>query len=313
MKPIHVTRARVAFEIVASLFLATLFWEMQSLSADEPLGFFIQSGELRFDTGLLRGKLGDANRSVGLVSVQAAPTGEILSGPYGWLSVYRLLDAQVRYGPAAWDWASTRRVLDHGAAEIVWSADPEHPFDLKAVYRWQAPGIIDLQTTVTARRPLRSFEVFVATYFAGFDKSMVYAKTPSGQARFIEATEDRGRWQAFPGDEVAAQLIQDGRWLRPPSPVTWAIHELMAAPLALRVDEPSGRTAVLMASPKTCFAVYTPHSGESHRSLYVSLFGQDFPAGQSAIGHVRLVVGRGLTSDDAIRLYEEFRNHLDQR
>ncbi|MCX6874371.1 MAG: hypothetical protein NTW21_11290 [Verrucomicrobia bacterium] len=46
-----------------------------------------------------------------------------------------MLDADTRYGDAAWDWPGTARLLPDGAVEVTWTADATHPFDMKAVYR----------------------------------------------------------------------------------------------------------------------------------------------------------------------------------
>lgn len=283
----------------------------QPASGPPSLAFRAAGKEFVFDTGALRGTLRAQGRSLGLTGVVDAASGTALAGTYGLLSHYRLLDAEARYGTAGWDWPSQARLLDSGMVEVGWPADAFHPFQMQATYRWAAPNTLDVRTEVTARRPLRRFEVFLASYFVGFPVSMVYARSgPEGKPEFVLATKDRGVWQAFPRDDQAVQMIQDGRWQRPPNPVQWVIMPRLAAPLAMRRDPQSGLVALLMAPPDDCFAICTPFGEEGHRSVYLSLFGRDLGAGQSTTARVRLVIARDLSPADALRLYETYLTSL---
>jgi len=218
---------------------------------------------------------------------------------------YRMLDDTQRYGNAAWDWASEATLLVEGAVEVRWTADDAHPFDLRAVYRWSAPGVLDLTTRVTARKELRRFEVFLASYFEGFPTTVVYA---GGRPAFLGASKEAGKWQMFPRDAAAARRIHDGRWKHPPSPVEWTIRPKYAAPLAVRRDAERGLAAVLMTRAEECFAVAAPCDEESHRSVYFSLFGRDLRRDESAVTRSRLWIGRDLPDEKVAELYEKFRN-----
>lgn len=289
--------------------VAVLPWGSRDALGAEPLKFSAQGKEFPFDTGALRGTLRPQGRAIGLAPVVETASNTTLNGPYGIFSHYRLLDADARYGTAAWDWTSQARLLANGSVEATWSADAEHPFDLKAVYRWARPDALDVTTSVTARKDLKHFESFLASYFEPLSESWVYVKNSpetGGRPGFVEATAATGVWQAFPRDEAAAKIVQDGRWKRPPNPVDWVIRSALAGPLALRRDAKTGLVALVMAPPKDCFAVLTPHSGEGHRSIYLSLLGQDLKAGQTASARSRLVVGRGLSFEKAVALYEEY-------
>lgn len=273
------------------------------------LAFVAGGKEYRFDTGALRGTLRSGGKSLGLGPVADAASGSPLAGAFGWLSHYRLLDADARYGVAAWDWASRSQLLGDGAVEVAWSADQAHPLDMKAVYRWKAPGTLDVATTVTPRKALARFEVFLASYFNGFPASAVYVKAcaeTGGKAGFLEAKAAYGPWQMFPRDDEAVKTIRDGRWKRLPNPVDWKVMPLLAAPLAVRRDAKSGLAALVMAPPNDCFAVSTPHGEEGHRSLYFSLFGRDLPAGRPATARARLVLGRAISDEQAVALYEAY-------
>ena len=190
-----------------------------------------------------------------------------------------------------------------------WPADEVHPLEMTGVYRWAADDTLDLELTVKPQRDLRRFELFLASYFNGFPASLACVRQPasaSGSCRFMEAVKARGDWQTFPRDEAAAAIYGDGRWARPPNPVTWTMMPRLAAPLALRRDANSGLTAVLMSRPDDCFAVSMPYGNEGHRSVYLSLFGGDLKAGQEVSARARLVVGKGITDDRAMGLYRAY-------
>lgn len=299
----------LAVGVVSSTRIATA--AQPAGGAPAALAFRPAGKEFIFDTGTLRGTLRAQGRSMGLTGVVDVASGKALAGSYGLVSHYRLLDAEARYGTAAWDWPSQAQLLGDGAVEVSWPADAAHLFQMKATYRWVAPDTLDVRTEVTARRPLRRFEVFLASYFAGFPVSMVYARSgPEGKPEFVPATKDRGVWLAFPRDDEAVRMIQDGRWQRPPNPVQWVIMPRLAAPLAMRRDPESGLAALLMAPASDCFAICTPFGEEGHRSVYLSLFGRDLAPGQSAAARARLVIAPNLAPADAVRRYETYLESL---
>jgi len=274
------------------------------------LAFTAAEKEYRFDTGVLRGTLRREGKSQGLQPVLEIASGTPLAGAFGLFSPYRLLTPEVRFGTAAWDWPSRSQRLSDGAVEVLWLPDKVHPLELKAVYRFAAPNVLDFHATVKPQRQLREFELFLASYFAGFPASFVYVRhvPPTGEKPgFGEATKQAGDWQMFPRDEEAVRIASDGRWNHPPNPVAWKIMHRLAAPLALRRDAKSGLTAVLMAPEEDCFAVSTPYGEEGHRSVYLSLFGRDLKAGETASARARMVVGKAIADPQAVELYEAFR------
>jgi len=279
--------------------------------------------EFRFDTGALRGTLRPQGRSLGLAPVIDSASGSTLSGGAGLMSHYRLLDSEARYGGGAWEWSSTAKTLADGSVEASWSADasrqivarpttepaPRLPFDLKALYCWRAPNALDLVTSVTAKKDLARFESFLASYFHGFPESLVYVKgcpQTGGKTGLLAAVRSHGDWQMFPRDEAALKIIGDGRWKRPPNPVDWRIMPPLAGPLAVRRDAKSGLTALIMAPPDDCFAIATPYGEEGHRSIYFSLLGRDLKAGQTATARSRLVIGRNISDEQAVAIYEAY-------
>lgn len=280
-----------------------------TISATSGLGFTAAGKEYRFDTGVFRGTLRSGGRAIGLGPVLEASSGTPMAGKYGLFSPYRLLTADARYGTGAWDWTSQSQLLSNGSVQSHWLPDTTHPLEMTAVYRWTAPNVLDFCVTVKPQGDVRHFELFLASYFDGFPASLVYVQQnpeTGGKLGFLEARKSVAPWQTFPRDEEAVRIYADGRWKRPPNPVVWKMMPRLAAPVALRRDAKSGLTAVLMAPAEDCFAISTPFGEEGHRSVYLSLLGRDLKAGESATARARLVLGRAISDQQAIALYEEY-------
>jgi hypothetical protein len=277
------------------------------LPADAKLGFFASgTNEFAFDTGLLKGKLRAGGKSTGLSSVVHLPTGTRLDHSMGLFGHYRVFSANKRYGTAAWDWPSQAKLRPDGSVEVHWPAAEDRPFELGAVYRWAAPNTLDLETIVLAQTNLSKFESFLASYFAdAFTNALVYMRS-NGQPWLATADKGSGVWQAFPCDDQAASIIQDGRWKYPPSPVDWVIRPCLAKPLGIRRYPAIDLRAVLMSSPQDCFAVLTPFEAEPHRSMYLSLFGKDLRSGETARARARLVIATDLAGEAIDRLHSVY-------
>jgi hypothetical protein len=258
-----------------------------------------------FDTGDLKGVLRGEGKSRGLLPASHVATGKSLAKSLGLFSHYRLLDDANRYGTAGWDWNSTAALAQNGAVEVSWTRDDAHPFDMHAVYRFTAADTLDLETGIRAGRDLKRFEVFLASYFDGFARSFAMVKDGS-KSRFDEAKQSDAVWHMYPRDADAVPLIQDGRWKRPPNPVDWTIRPELAGACAVRRDEETGLTAVLMARPADCFAIAMPFGEETHRSVYFSLFGKDLREGETARAKTRLVIRPKLSDEAVLATYEEF-------
>ena len=269
---------------------------------------FIASGTngFVFDTGVLKGKLRAGGKSTGLSSVVHLPTGVTMDSSMGLFGHYRVFSTNKRYGTAAWDWPSDARLRQDGSVEVCWPSTDDRPFELRAVYRWAAPDTLDLETSVQAQTNLVKFESFLASYFAaGFTNASVYAQSNSQQ--WLEpADKSFGVWQAFPRDDQAVSIIQDGRWTFLPSPVDWVIRPHLARPLGIRRCPSNDLQAVIMSHSQDCFAVLTPFSAEPHRSMYLSLFGKDLKAGESARARARLVIGTNPAVEAIDRLYADY-------
>jgi hypothetical protein len=264
-------------------------------------------GEFEFNTGVLAGKLRAEGKSVGLLPVVHLATGATLTRSMGLAGHYRVFSANQRYGEGAWYWPSEAKLLEDGAVEVHWPTAEDRPFEIWAVYRLSGPATLDVETRVGAQAELRDFESFLASYFSDrFRSAQVYARGSEDKPAFLPADERHGVWQMFPRDGDALRLIHDGRWKIEPHPVDWAIRPALAQPVAVRRDERSGITAVLMAPPEDCFAVATPHQTEPHFSLYLSLFGRTLKAGEEARARARLMIVESSGSDRVLDLFREY-------
>ncbi|HOW72321.1 MAG TPA: hypothetical protein PKY77_17105 [Phycisphaerae bacterium] len=280
-----------------------------------------EAGQFVFDTGAYRGLLQVDDTHQGILSLVDVKTGEELAKgikDYGLFNVYRLLASNKRWGDAGWTLPKKCRLTANGSVRIDWTVAENRPFDLAAVFQWQAPDTLDMEIAVTPRQDLLKFEVFLSSYVKAGMRGLVYlgpARHGSGKAALMpgDATPlTIGTYLSFPRNLEAAQLVCDGRWEQGQNPVQWSITRYLAAPLAMRQDPKSGQTLLFMARPQDCFAIETsynmdpPDGVAGHYSTYLSLFGQDLKAGKEAKAVARLVAGRGISPEAAMELYRQF-------
>ncbi len=187
---------------------------------------------------------------------------------------------------------------------------------MTALYQWADPQTLDVETTVTAREDLSGFESFFASYFnEAFPSPYVLADSegPKILWYFLRGEKSLGDWLMFTSKgDPRTNMIQDGRWLLEPNPVKWTVLPRLDAPLCLRRGEGHKLAVVVMAPRQDCFTVAMPHEGESHYSLYLSLFGRDLKAGESAIAHSRFVVVENVSDGGIDRLYGQYMTQLNQ-
>jgi len=264
------------------------------------------AGELRFDTGVLRGILREGGTSEGLNPIEYATGSLSLAKWPGLLNYYRVFTTNRRYGHNMRDVPSEAEVIAPDTLRVRWAPCEERPFALAATYRWTAPDTLDVETVVEAKNVLPDFEVFLSSYMVDrFPAASIYVKQADGKAAFVSAAPEFGQWQMFPRDAAAVKLIQDGRWTIPPNPVDWAIRPEFAAPLSYRRDPASKLAIIIMTRPEDCFALSTPQSNDPHYSLYQSLFGRTLEAGDTARACTRMIVAP-LDEAAIIARYEEF-------
>jgi hypothetical protein len=271
-------------------------------------------GGYTFNTGVLRGVLRQNGTSRGLSSVVHIPTGTRLDGSVGIAGHYRVFTTNKRYGTAAWDWPGTAELQADGSVRTTWPAAEDRPFEMTALYRWADSQTLDVETTVTACADLSGFESFFASYFnEAFPSPYVLADTlgPKILWDFLLGEKSYGDWLMFTfrGDP-RCDLMQDGRWRLEPNPVNWTVLPRLDAPLCLRRGEGHKVAVVMMAPRQDCFAAAMPHEGESHYSLYLSLFGRDFKAGESARARTRFIAAENLSDSKVYDLYGQYLTRL---
>lgn len=302
-----------------SVFLAFLVLAAAPVLADPPNLAFKPAGPglYDFDTGTFRGRLKVDGKYQGIYPmVDGDSKMELVHAP-GVFSFYRVLERNKRHGTCARDWPTQTRLLPDGAVEVRWPPADEHPLEIAGVYRWKAADTIDLEIAAKPQRDMQRFELFMSSYFTKTFLASVYLK-PEGEgragARFVPVDrkpESTGGYVMFPRDEEGAQMIRDGRWKLGSNPVDWAIERWLAAPMILRRDTSHGLTALMMCPPGDCFAISspwnpaTPEAG-GYRSIYLSLFGRDLKAGQTAHAQCRLLIARRLTDRQAVERYEAY-------
>ena len=299
-----------------------LFISVTALNGSADLSFqSAEAGTYGFDTGIVKGKMIAEGASQGIVALTDDSSGQDIAygkpNP-GIFSYYRIFSTNKRYGDAVRDWPRTATVLPDGALRIHWPAQPEHPLEITAVYRWKSGDTLDLETEVKPQQTMPKFEVFLSSYFSKNFRGRIYAKPGShapGKPAFLDVDVNllvRGTYLAFPRDLRAAQIIYDGRWDYEPNPVQFSLTQQLEAPLCMRQDNQSGISVVMMSRPQDCFAIATPYNMEppdgvaGHNSLYFSLFGYDLQAGQTAKAFTRMVVMKNGADDTAVERYRQF-------
>jgi len=279
-------------------------------SSPAPVFRAAADGGFEFDSGLLRGRLAKGGRPLGLTDVVHVASGARVDSSNGLLSYYRVFTRGKRHGGGAWDWPCQARLTGAGGVEVQWAAEESRPFEMRAVYEWLSPSVLEVRTSVKAVGKLEAFEVFLASYFGpAFTNSLVRMDGlagPGGPASFRHAAKEAGDWQMFARDEAARALVLDGRWKLPPNPVEWAIFTGLSKPIGVRRTGGSGVGFALMGLPEDCFAIATPHEAEGHYSMYLSLWGRDIEAGQTAVTRTRLVLLEGAIETGALESYPQF-------
>ncbi len=305
----YTDRVTKRFYVTAAITLLTGLVTAQETSP--ALRFLANDGGgYTFDTGVLRGALRQDGRPRGLSSVVHVPTGTRLDRSLGICSHYRVFTTNHRYGTAAWDWPGTSKLLADGAVQTTWPEAADRPFEMTAIYRWKDPQTLDVETTVTARKDLRKFESFLASYFdEAFASPYVYVnKNPEAENKpgLLLARRFYGNWHMYPKDAEVVHILHDGRWQIEPNPVEWTIMPPLAAPVCLRRNAGKDLSVILMSPPQDCFAIATPHEGESHYSLYLSLFGRNLKANETAIVRTRLLVTTNASDDQVVAFYRQY-------
>ena len=300
----------------AALMLAMVLAAGPVVAAPPSLAFRpAGEGLYEFHTGPLKGRLKLDGKYQGLYPLVDAASGAELVHPPGIFSFYRVFSGNTRFGANARDWPTTSKLLSDGAVEVRFPSAKEHPLEITGVYRWKAADTLDLDLSVRPEQAMPRFELFMSSYFGKTFVASVYLK-PEGAQKPGFVPVDRkpqspGAYVMFPRDAQAVEMIRDGRWKVGANPVDWAIEQWLAAPIFVRRDASAGLTALMICPPEDCFAVSSPWNpakldAPGYRSVYLSLFGRDLQAGQTAKARCRVVIARNLPDEKAMRRYQEY-------
>jgi hypothetical protein len=219
---------------------------------------------------------------------------------------YRLLSRSGWHGEAR-DMPHTARLLDDGI-ECEWSPTVSHPSTLRITTRLALPHAIDIEVEVRADATLPDYELFYSCYFrrpmcgGGYVASLPREQpTVPGWTQVVPQSADfyREMYVAFPRDERAAALICDGRWQRGRHFTRFLPCRYHAAPLGFYWNNTTSLCALLMAPPEDAYSVSMAYQTTEerddvghHNSLYISLFGRDIHAGETARARLRMVLDR---------------------
>lgn len=190
-------------------------------------------------------------------------------------------------------------------------------------FTFREPNIIDMDMSVETLANFDGFEVLLSAYLApGFLSGAYVAQEEFGpvvpeQIRITDQPMIHGVWPFFPRDEAGANLLTDGRHQKGRWFWRMAIGRRYGMPMAFfskgNVD------AILMGRPEDVYAVGATYEGDAendsiaaHRSLYLSMLGEDLPAGASRRTQMRMIIGE-FGSDPTIhaRLYNEFLKEVE--
>jgi hypothetical protein len=128
-----------------------------------------------------------------------------------------------------------------------------------------------------------------------------------------------GIWPFFPRDEADANLLTDGRHQKGRWYWRMAVGRRYGMPMAFfnkgEVD------VLVMGRPEDVYAVGVTYEGDpetdnvaAHRSLYLSMFGEDLVAGEGRRTQMRMIIGEfGSDQNKHAALYEAFLNDVKSK
>ncbi len=202
---------------------------------------------------------------------------------------------------------------------FTWMPTIRRQAKVKVKFTFRQPNIIDMDMWVETLTNYPGFEILLSAYMApGFESGVYVAKEEFGpiegeQIRLVDQPMIHGIWPFFPRDEAGANLLTDGRHQKGRWFWKMAIGRRYAMPLAF--FSKNGVDAILMGRPEDVYAVGATYKGDAendnvagHRSLYLSLFGEDFKAGEGRHTQMRMIIDD--FGSDAEKHKELFRSFL---
>lgn len=208
---------------------------------------------------------------------------------------------------------------------LTWMPTIRRQAKVKVKFTFRQPNIIDMDLWVETLTNYPGFEILLSAYMApGFESGAYVAKEEFGtvepeQIRPVDQPMIHGIWPFFPRDEAGANLLTDGRHQKGRWYWRMAIGRRYGMPLAFFSKD--GVDAILMGRPEDVYAVGATYKGDEindnvagHRSLYLSLFGDDFKAGEGRRTQMRMVIGDYVSNPEKHKeLYQIFLNEMEPK
>ena len=201
---------------------------------------------------------------------------------------------------------------------LTWAPTIRRQANVTIRFTFREPNIIDMDMSVETMINYPGFEILMSAYMApGFVSGAYVAKEEFGpvvpeQIRITDQPMIHGVWPFFPRNEAGANLLTDGRHQKGRWYWRMAVGRRYGMPMAFfnkgEVD------VLVMGRPEDVYAVGVTYEGDAekdnvaaHRSLYLSLFGEDLAAGEGRRTQMRMIIGEfGSDQNKHISLYEAF-------
>lgn len=310
------------------LFLVTSF----NLKSQSPCTWYPEKKEMEFSLSHLSGVLNcDIEQGPGKshhfsnvihkpTGMKISPDGERMAGA-GMLNFFRVLIE----GGYLTELRAEESLIEteEDGITLTWLPSIRRQAKVTVKFTFREPSIIDMDLWVETLTNYPKFEILLSAYMApGFESGVYVAKEEFGpvqpeQIRIVDQPMIHGIWPFFPRDEAGANLLTDGRHQKGRWFWRMAIGRRYGIPLAFFSNE--GVDAILMGRPEDVYAVGATYKGDEendnvagHRSLYLSLFGEDFKAGEGRHTQMRMIIDDfGSDPEKHMELYRSFLDEVE--
>ena len=205
---------------------------------------------------------------------------------------------------------------------LTWLPTIRRQANVTIRFTFREPNIIDMDMSVETLANYPGFEILLAGYLApGFASGAYVAKEEFGpvvpeQIRITDQPMIHGIWPFFPRDEAGANILTDGRHQKGRWYWRMAVGRRYGMPMVFY--NKGDVDVLLMGRPEDVYAVGATYEGNpetddiaAHHSFYLSLFGEDFVAGEGRRTQMRMIIGKfGSDPKKHASLYEAFLNDV---
>ncbi|MCF8363022.1 MAG: hypothetical protein K9G70_10415 [Prolixibacteraceae bacterium] len=253
---------------------------------------------------------------------KVSPDGERMAGA-GMLNLYRVLIE----GGFLTELRAEEPLLEpaQDGITMTWMPTIRRQAKVKVKFTFRQPNIIDMDMWVETLANYPGFEIMLASYLApGFEPGAYVATEEFGpvepeQIHVVDQPMINGLYPFFPRDEAGANRLTDGRHQKGRWYWRMAIGRRYGMPLGFFSND--GVDVVLMGRPEDVYAVGVTYKGDAendnvagHRSLYLSLFGENLMAGEGRRTQMRMVIGEyNRAPGKHEELYQTFLNDVESK